>query len=409
LSSTFRYAYITAVDLSIDNGPGINEREFVKELLASHGERIICIIPYPSKPDNYFDSRISYVVNHQRNNPFYYFLYLISMIYRVIKLHRQDRFDALIFRLDLLAIEPIILSKVLKIPFMLKTLAGYTGFSELAGKEQRLISLVSLPFYRIATQRAIAADTVSVPYIHWQEFKYRLNRDVVHIINNGTNLKMFAPSDKDKWRKKFNLDRFKYVIGYVGALSILRNVDTLIRALAKVKQKENVALVLVGAGKDSGSIESLVQERGLSANVIFTGAVPYTAVPNYMNSFDAAVDLTYVPMKIGDKILNASYSQKIPQYLGCGLPVIAWDVEDNKFIKMQQIGELVNIGDEDGLVAAIDGLVGITGVEKDDMARRARAYAEKVFSIRSLTQRRISLWDKSMRIFYQTAMGKSKS
>jgi Glycosyltransferase len=331
------------------------------------------------------------------------------MIYRVIKLHRQDRFDALIFRLDLLAIEPIILSKVLKIPFMLKTLAGYTGFSELAGKEQRLISLVSLPFYRIATQRAIAADTVSVPYIHWQEFKYRLNRDVVHIINNGTNLKMFAPSDKDKWRKKFNLDRFKYVIGYVGALSILRNVDTLIRALAKVKQKENVALVLVGAGKDSGSIESLVQERGLSANVIFTGAVPYTAVPNYMNSFDAAVDLTYVPMKIGDKILNASYSQKIPQYLGCGLPVIAWDVEDNKFIKMQQIGELVNIGDEDGLVAAIDGLVGITGVEKDDMARRARAYAEKVFSIRSLTQRRISLWDKSMRIFYQTAMGKSKS
>jgi glycosyltransferase involved in cell wall biosynthesis len=401
MSSFFRYAYITAVDISIDNGPGINEREFVKELLDSFGDRIICIIPYPLKPNNYFDRRISYVVNHKGSNVYFYFLYLISTIYRVIKLHWQHRFDALIFRLDLLAIEPVILSNVLKIPFMLKTLAGYTGFSELAGKKQRLISLISLPFYRIATRRALVADTVSKPYIHWQEFKYRLNRNAVHIINNGTILKMFVPSDKSKWRKKFNLTRYKYVIGYVGALSAMRNIDIMIRALPKVKQKEDLALVLVGDGKDSDSIESLVQESGLSANVISIGAVPYTMVSNYMNSFDFAFDLTYVPMKIGDTILNASYSQKIPQYLGCGLPVIAWDIEDNKFIKKERIGELVNVGDEDGLAAAIDYLIGITRVKKNDMSRRARAYAEKAFSISDLAKRRISLWDNSMRFFDQ--------
>lgn len=70
------------------------------------------------------------------------------------------------------------------------------------------------------------------------------------------------------------------MIGYIGALSTLRNVDTLIRALSKVKQKESVALVLVGAGKDRIAIESLVKKCGLSASVIFTGAVSYRSFKN---------------------------------------------------------------------------------------------------------------------------------
>ncbi|SEA11120.1 Glycosyltransferase involved in cell wall bisynthesis [Desulfuromusa kysingii] len=399
MSSSYRYAYITAVDLSIDNGPGINEREFVKELLASYGERIICIIPSPSRPENYSDSRISYVVNHRGRNPFYYLLYLFSLFFKVFKLHRHARLDALVFRLDLFAIEPIILSSLLRIPFFLKTLAGYTGFSNLASKRQRLISLVSLPLYRIATRRAIAADTVSAPYILWQKFIYRLDTDKVHIIRNGANLEMFSPSNKRKLQDEFNLDRFSYVIGYVGALSALRNIDTLIYALAKVNQEKPVALVLVGEGQGRSEIEALVEESGLSANVFFTGAIPYAAVPSYMNLFDAAVDLTCVPMKIDQTILNASYSQKIPQYLGCGLPVIAWSVEDNNFLDAEGIGKLVTIGDTVGLTVAIESLAGLSDVERKDMSSRARLYAEQEFSLNRLTQKRFLLWDESMRKF----------
>lgn len=397
MSSANRYAYITAVDLSIDNGPGINEREFVKELIAYYGDRVVCFIPYPSKPDNYFDGNIEYVINHRRHNLLYYIFYMISTIFKVIKVHRKTPFDALVFRLDILPIEPIILTKVLKIPFMLKTLAGYTGFSDLAGKRLRLISMISLPLYRMVTHMAIAADTVSTSYIHWQESRFRLNRNLVHIIYNGANMRIFAPFEKDRCRGQLKLDLNKYVIGYVGALSTLRNVDMLVRAFSRVQNLENAILVLVGDGKDRNILETIIKECGLSKHVVFTGAVPYTEVPKYMNAFDVAVDLTNVPMKIGDTVMNASYSQKIPQYLGCGLPVIAWDVDDNKFITTHNIGALAQIEDEDSLVVALENLKGMNVDEKRDMSVRARAYAEQVYSIDHLTQRRISLWDKSIK------------
>ena len=65
-----RFIYITEYDISIDNGPGINEREFVKSLYKELKEQIVCVIPSPAYPKKYFDSRIKYVKNHKNFNRF---------------------------------------------------------------------------------------------------------------------------------------------------------------------------------------------------------------------------------------------------------------------------------------------------------------------------------------------------
>jgi glycosyltransferase involved in cell wall biosynthesis len=399
MSSSYRYAYITAADLSIDNGPGINEREFVKQLISFYGNQVTCVIPFPSKPDNYFDCNIEYVTNHRRHNPIFYFLYIVSTILRVIRLHRKVPFDALIFRLDLLPLEPLVLSKILRIPFMIKKLSGYTGYPGLVRGDMkvRLVSLMfSLPLYGMVVKRAIAADAESRTYCNWQEFRFGLGRGKIRVINNGANLEMFAAYNRDDCKKLLNLGQYEWVVGYVGALRKLRNVDMLVRAFSKVKGEGNLALVLVGDGEDRRAIELLVEAYGLGSHVVLKGSVPYTEIPKYMNSFDVGIDLTFVPMKMGDTVVNASYSQKIPQYLGCGLPVIAWDVEDNRFVHEEKIGALACIGDENDLTSAIESLLRMGHSEKSLMSRRARAYAEHSYSIDQLTLQRVALWDKAI-------------
>ncbi len=59
------FIYITEYDISIDNGPGINEREFVNILLSEQHDEFVYIISYPTHPEIYYDSRVEYVRNHK--------------------------------------------------------------------------------------------------------------------------------------------------------------------------------------------------------------------------------------------------------------------------------------------------------------------------------------------------------
>ncbi len=390
----------------MDNGPGINEREFVKELLSSFRGRVTCVAPQPSQPENYFDQDIEYVVNHRGYNPFLYLVYMISTILRVIRLHRRQHFSALVFRLDLIALEPWVLAKVLGVPVILKTLAGYTRFSDLGDWKQKLVAVFAFPIYRSVARMAVASDTVSVHYVRWLVHRFGVKPDRIGIVYNGTNLTAFSPGNKSDERKKLGLESFPFIVGYVGALSTLRNVDILIRALAQVNRTKNVGLVLVGNGPDRKILESLAEQMGISDKVRFVGAIPYSMVPGYMRSFDVAVDLTYVAMKIGNEVFNASYSQKIPQYLACGLPVIAFDVEDNKFLEREKIGALVKIGDEDSIVDAVMHLLEMEDSEREGQSRNAKTYAEQNFGIASLARKRISLWDDVLQKLDESSKGR---
>ena len=60
----------------------------------------------------------------------------------------------------------------------------------------------------------------------------------------------------------------KCVFLYVGRLVKIKNIDTLIRAFAKLNQIQNI-LVIVGGGEERQSLEELA--KSLSVNVIFTG------------------------------------------------------------------------------------------------------------------------------------------
>lgn len=396
MSSNAQFIYITEIDLSIDNGPGVNERELVSALRKDYGSEVICVVPYPAHPEIHFDSGLEYVINHRSYHPIFYVVHLMSSFLRVLRLHRHYHFAGLIFRLGEIPIVPLVLSYFLKVPLILKTLAGYTAFSGEVGRMRKLLSNLLLPLYRATIRRALTADTVSIPYMDWLQFKFGIPKDQIILIHNGANTDFFSPGDQVSSRRKLGLDHFEHIIGYVGAMTSLRHLDMLISSLQMVKARGKVGLVLVGDGANRIALEALAKEQAVVEQVVFTGFIPYTMIPEYMRTFDVAVDLSLVSMKIGDKVLNASYSQKIPQYLSCGLPVIAWDTLDTQFLKHEQIGDVVPPGDVDSLTQAIRIHLTMNDLECTQLRLRAREYAKEHFSAKALAARRFAFWQSAL-------------
>jgi glycosyltransferase involved in cell wall biosynthesis len=387
--------YITEFDLSVDNGPGINERECVKVFIEEYEEDVICVAPYPKYPFKYMNPQIEYVFPHQ-SNPVLYLGFLAAVLLKVLKLHRIHRFKALIFRLGVLPIVPLVLNLILRRPLILKTLDGYAIF----GKKnrswyRRFLSTVSLPIYKAVIKRAEAADTVSLGYLEWLDCHFGADREKLRLIPNGVNIELFLPRDRRSCRAELGLKRFTKVIGYVGAMDSLRQIDDLIHALKSLQDIGHAGLVLVGSGPSQTRLEGLAQSLDLESSVVFTGAIPYAEVPKYMNSFDIGVDLSLVPMQVDGKIIYASYSQKIPQYLSCGLPVIAWDTPDTQFVRDENIGRIVRVKDIHSLVESIKGLLLISDSDSIQMGMRARKYAESYFSTRTLAAERMEFWSGS--------------
>jgi glycosyltransferase involved in cell wall biosynthesis len=389
--------YSTETDLSIDNGPGINEREFVDSLLNDYGDKVKCIIPYPKYPEKYFNPGIEYVFPYF-SNPFRYPLYLWALFIRILSLVCTHRFDAFVFRLGIVPIVPLISAHLLKKPVFLKTLAGYYAFEkENRNWKRRVLAIATHPFYRAIVQKALAADTVSIPYIEWLHDKFGIDRKKVHVIPNGVNVDFFSFQDKSKCRKELGLNHFSKIVGYVGALDSLRHIDDLILAMQRINKQEHVGLVLVGSGEGEEKYKKMVHSLGLNSNVIFTGKVSYQEVPKYMNAFDIGIDLSLIPMQVGDVISNASYSQKIPQYLSCGLAVVAWNTKDTLFLKQEYIGDVAQVGNIDDLARVISEQLSRYTIDGDNMHMYARAYAVSRFSTQVLSAQRVELWETSLK------------
>jgi len=112
---------------------------------------------------------------------------------------------------------------------------------------------------------------------------YRLNRDKVVVIPNGVNLKMFTDSND-----KVILEGDPSIL-YVGHFSILKGVDVLIRAVAKLRlELPNIKLHLVGNGNTPYFLD-LSKKEGIEKNVVFHSWVKQSILPSYYKSADICV------------------------------------------------------------------------------------------------------------------------
>ena len=402
--TTAPFLYVTEVDISIDNGPGINEREFVRALRAEYADEVICVLPYPSRPDVHHDPGIEYVFSPRRR-AHRYPAYLVSAFRRIRRLKRRHGIAAVAFRMGITPVLPLAVSRGLGVPIILKTLLLYAIFGEderFKGSRTTVANIVSRvgqvlkPGYRSVVRRCILADTANEAYAEWLRERFELSGDRLLVIPNGFNPDVFSAGDAGAAKRALGLDEFDYIMGYVGRFSGIRHVDRLIHCVAALADSVNVGLVLVGDGPDRNALETLARSCGVEDRVRFVGTIPYSEVPHYMQSFDVALDLTLVTVKVRDGERHASFSQKIAQYLGAGIPVVALDTPDTRFLKDEQIGAVVPIDEPAALVGAVEALLRGMPEERDALRDRVRQYAAARLTAGRVTALRVDAWRRAV-------------
>jgi glycosyltransferase involved in cell wall biosynthesis len=389
---TDRFVLALWCDLSLSTGYSINERESTVALLDAFPERVRVVCPRPAFPDTFHDPRIDYVYNHQRHSPLHYPRFVGSQRRRITELVKQCSASAVIFRIG-----PFPLVAALTIrsgtPVILKGFRGYVPVGPQRKRVGRRVSAVGAEvLYRYISRRCVGADVESPGYAEWLATRFPIGLDRMRIVSNGANTDVFRPGDKQECRRKFGWERFRHVIGYVGAIDSLRCISDLVEAALQLRDIPDLGVVIVGKGPLAEPLQQLVKSAGLEDRVLFPGFLPYHEIPQVISAFDMAVDLTRVAFEVGGRVLFGSYSQKIAQYLACGVPVVAWDTPDTRFLEEEGVGRTVPVTEPPGVAKVLREVV---QAQQDGRLHRdqVRAYACRALSTDVIARKRMEYWE----------------
>ena len=148
--------------------------------------------------------------------------------------------------------------------------------------------------------------------------------DKTDLVYNGFDTKQLCPAKNlSLVRKERNRDENEHIISYVGRIDDDKGIETLIEALALLKQK-GVILKLLIAGKPlchpspadgekyQKSLSDLSRRLGVDSNVEFLGHVS-NPIQLYQMS-----DLTVLPTTISE-----AFGRVLAESMACGTPVLA--------------------------------------------------------------------------------------
>lgn len=254
------------------------------------------------------------------------------------------------------------LAKQLGIPFIFQTNQNivkrypppFSWLEAMAFKRAALALAYSEEARQVMTQKGLTVPSAVVPY--------------------ATDTSMFVRQNTDELRTRLGIAG-SVVVGYLGRLVPEKGIDTLILALAQVKNtlpanSPSVKVLLVGAGVAENELRTQAQTLGVADEVVFTGVVPHSEAPKYMS----CVDIFVLPSRTTAS-WKEQFGRVIIEALACGAPVIGSDSGQIPILIQETGGGRVfNEGNADALAAVL------TELALNDMkrARLARMGQETV-------------------------------
>jgi len=393
-----RYLYISTFDISLPNGPGVNEREFILELCKNKDYDIEFIIPRPVNNINElneYDHKFHYIRSRNKKKLFDF----LSIQFDVIKEFRifiqSSSINLLIYRPVFMPFSQIYCHRVTKIPYVLKTL-GRGVLNPFSNDKNlilnffiNLLNQMNKPLISKLIKNAKRIDVCTEEYKKYFTDRYGLRNNQIKVIENATNTDRFFPKEKDKIKKELNLDEFKQIIGYIGGSPAERGGYQMIEILpALVKKYPHIGAVIVGDKVES--LIDLARKKNVLEKCRFPGKVNYELVPKYINSFDVGISMS--PKNLVNKFGNSS--QKIRQYLACGVPVVSVGVDNNSFLEEYNFGSSIkSVENLEDIKKACEKWLNINKGEMERFSLNARTYAEKNLSVKHSTALRLMFWE----------------
>lgn len=152
----------------------------------------------------------------------------------------------------------------------------------------------------------------------------------IHVIPPGVDLERFHPLPRDDAFRALGEDPCQRMILFVGRMDPVKGLDTLLRAIARILDRdpavlEDACLVIAGGDKvedqprmdaEMARIDALRRDLGLGELVRFVGSLPQDELPFWYN----AAEVVVVPSRY------ESFGLVALEAMACGTPVIASDV-----------------------------------------------------------------------------------
>jgi glycosyltransferase involved in cell wall biosynthesis len=210
--------------------------------------------------------------------------------------------------------------------------------------------------------------------------------DRVFTVPNGVDPEMIsAEATKAGLRGKLGLDKGVFVVIYAGAHGMSNDLGTVLEAAAQLKGEEDVALVLLGDGKDKAKLQSSAKGMNLR-NVFFHPPVAKDEITGYLVEADAGLAvLKDIPA------YSLTYPNKVFDYMAAGLPVLCMiDGVIRDVVEQAGAGVFIQPGDPVSLAETIR-----TWLAQQDellaMGKRGRHYVKEHFNREDLADRMLAL------------------
>lgn len=136
----------------------------------------------------------------------------------------------------------------------------------------------------------------------------------LHVIPNGINESHFAQAPSPLAAKAAHGLDGCCVLGFTGFVREWHGVDRVIRWMATASAPGNAHLVIVGDGPVRADLAALADSLGLRERVTFTGVIHRDRVPEWVASFDIALQPAVVPY---------ASPLKLMEYLAMGKAIVA--------------------------------------------------------------------------------------
>jgi glycosyltransferase involved in cell wall biosynthesis len=146
----------------------------------------------------------------------------------------------------------------------------------------------------------------------------------VFVVRNGPDLKTFksvSPNPALKHGKR-------YLIGYVGTMSIQEGLDILLDVAQHIKNlgRKDIHFTCVGGGPGLAELKKMTQDKDLEEMVNFTGRISDAELLEVLSTADICVNPDK-PCQMND----ISTMIKIMEYMALGKPIVQFDLKEGKF------------------------------------------------------------------------------
>jgi glycosyltransferase involved in cell wall biosynthesis len=218
---------------------------------------------------------------------------------------------------------------------------------------------------------------------------YKTPDSKITVIPRGIDLKKFNPEKVDRdFMKSFSHQyglEGKFIVTVVGRITQLKDIETFIHAIAKVKEMiPNVKALIVGGVREDKqgyfeSLKTLVHELQLEDEVIFTGSQSYVAEIYALS--DVVVSASKKPESFGRSVAEA---------IAMNTPVIATNhggVLD--IIREGMDGYFVPIGDHTILASKI--------MDAKQLLPKGQEYIRKNFSLEQMVNKTLTVYQAMIR------------